>query len=200
MVWRGALRPGILISAWYFTGRLLFHFGKVNMLNMMLGILQYSTAFSSTLLKSIVWSQLIQLNVFCTTHLGLATFKLTEYLAEAAGSIPESDEGEAEEETQGSSELRHQGGKGVNQLLFLHSCIVGHGVDGKDWQGGVEISFSSWSDTTVASIPARLPGFLDHYEFQAPAPRPLCYILWLKVSIISVEFIISPVVIWFNFV
>ena len=39
-----------------------------------------------------------------------------------------------------------------------------------------------------------------HYEFQAPAARPLCYILRLIVTIVSVEIIIGPRVFWDSFV
>ena len=40
-------------------------------------------------------------------------------------SVPDSDEREAQEETEGAANLGNQGGDGVDQLLLLHKGVVG---------------------------------------------------------------------------
>ena len=46
--------------------------------------------------------------------------------------MPGCHEGDTQEETQGATELRYQGGEGVDQHLSLHFGVLGHRPHGED--------------------------------------------------------------------
>ena len=47
------------------------------------------------------------------------------------GTIPESHEGEAKKQTEGSPKLGHEGGEGVYELLHLHPGELRQGAEGE---------------------------------------------------------------------
>ena len=47
-------------------------------------------------------------------------------------SVPDGDQGEAQEKTEGAADLGNQGGEGVDQLLLLHEGLVRGGPELKE--------------------------------------------------------------------
>ena len=72
------------------------------------------------------------------------------------GTIPESHEGEAKKQTEGSPKLGHEGGEGVYELLHLHPGELRQGAEGEGEVVWGECSALLLAEETVPAILARL--------------------------------------------